>query len=308
MAPKDTTDADWANIAARLAAVPEAYGVTSALRTGMAQGLFAAPRQALACAEQTATWAGLDGGRPPWFAGLAADGPEARRAELDRAAAAATEALVALTRFLRRGVRGRRPRARRTPSGATATSCGPAQFLGGTDSTSTMPTPTGGPSWSASRTTCGRWGPASCPARRCSRSFAHLDAEGEAIEGEQALLAWLQGLMDETMDALDGTHFDLSGDVRKVEAVLAPPGSAAAAYYTPPSQDFSRPGRRGTRRSAAPGSRSGRTSAPGTTRACPATTSSSAGGWLPATSLSRVPAAGASSRATSRAGRSTPSG
>ena len=72
--------------------------------------------------------------------------------------------------------------------------------------------------------------------------YAHLDAQGETIEGEQALLAWLQGLMDETMDALDGTHFDLSGDIRKVEAVLAPPGSAAAAYYTPPSQDYSRPG------------------------------------------------------------------
>jgi uncharacterized protein (DUF885 family) len=72
--------------------------------------------------------------------------------------------------------------------------------------------------------------------------YAHLDAEGEAIEGEQALLVWLQRLMDETMDALDGTHFDLSGDIRKVEAVLAPPGTAAAAYYTQPSDDYSRPG------------------------------------------------------------------
>src|SRR3954468_6532550 len=45
--------------------------------------------------------------------------------------------------------------------------------------------------------------------------YAHLDANGETIEGEPALLAWLQALMAETIDALDGTHFDLSGDIRK---------------------------------------------------------------------------------------------
>ena len=49
--------------------------------------------------------------------------------------------------------------------------------------------------------------------------------------------------MDEAIDALDGTHFDLAEPVRRVEAMIAPPGSAAAPYYTRPSQDFSRPGR-----------------------------------------------------------------
>ena len=31
--------------------------------------------------------------------------------------------------------------------------------------------------------------------------------------------------------------------MRRVEAMIAPPGGAAAMYYTGPSEDFSRPGR-----------------------------------------------------------------
>jgi uncharacterized protein (DUF885 family) len=49
--------------------------------------------------------------------------------------------------------------------------------------------------------------------------------------------------MDRTIADLDGTHFDLAEPVRRVEAMIAPPGSAAAPYYTRPAQDFSRPGR-----------------------------------------------------------------
>jgi uncharacterized protein (DUF885 family) len=50
-------------------------------------------------------------------------------------------------------------------------------------------------------------------------------------------------MMDEAIAALDGVHFDLAEPVRRVEAMIAPPGSAAAPYYTRPAQDFSRPGR-----------------------------------------------------------------
>src|SRR5260370_32820888 len=49
--------------------------------------------------------------------------------------------------------------------------------------------------------------------------------------------------MDEAMANLDGTHFALADPIKVVEARIAPPGSAAAPYYTGPSQDFSRPGR-----------------------------------------------------------------
>jgi uncharacterized protein (DUF885 family) len=53
----------------------------------------------------------------------------------------------------------------------------------------------------------------------------------------------LQQMMDDAITDLNGTHFDLAGPIQTVEAMIAPAGSAAAPYYTGPSQDFSRPGR-----------------------------------------------------------------
>ncbi len=49
--------------------------------------------------------------------------------------------------------------------------------------------------------------------------------------------------MDRTIAELDGVHFDIPEPVKTVEAMIAPPGGAAAMYYTPPAEDFSRPGR-----------------------------------------------------------------
>ncbi|WP_181790901.1 DUF885 domain-containing protein, partial [Streptomyces phytophilus] len=74
-------------------------------------------------------------------------------------------------------------------------------------------------------------------------ALKHLDEHGAHIEGEDAVRDWLQGIMDEAISALDGTHFDLAEPVRRVESRIAPPGGAAAPYYTPPAEDFSRPGR-----------------------------------------------------------------
>jgi uncharacterized protein (DUF885 family) len=70
-----------------------------------------------------------------------------------------------------------------------------------------------------------------------------LDVHGPAVEGVAAIRERLQAMMDEAIEALDGTHFDLAEPVRTVEAMIAPPGTAAAPYYTRPAQDFSRPGR-----------------------------------------------------------------
>ena len=74
-------------------------------------------------------------------------------------------------------------------------------------------------------------------------ALAWLDDNGEAVEGVEEIRQWLQSLMDEAIDALDGTHFELAERVRRVESRIAPVGSAAAPYYTQPSLDFSRPGR-----------------------------------------------------------------
>jgi uncharacterized protein (DUF885 family) len=70
-----------------------------------------------------------------------------------------------------------------------------------------------------------------------------LATSGPAVEGVEEIRARLQSMMDDAIVAMDGTHFDLAEPVRRVEAMIAPPGSAAAPYYTRPAQDFSRPGR-----------------------------------------------------------------
>src|SRR5262249_2486045 len=72
----------------------------------------------------------------------------------------------------------------------------------------------------------------------------HLEQEpARGIEGVEAFRAWLQDLLDRTLAELDGVHFDIPDPVKRVEAMIAPPGGAAAMYYTGPSEDFSRPGR-----------------------------------------------------------------
>ena len=70
-----------------------------------------------------------------------------------------------------------------------------------------------------------------------------LGTNGPAVEGVEEIRVRLQQMMDDAIAAMDGTHFDLAEPVRRVEAMIAPPGSAAAPYYTRPAQDFSRPGR-----------------------------------------------------------------
>jgi uncharacterized protein (DUF885 family) len=63
------------------------------------------------------------------------------------------------------------------------------------------------------------------------------------IQGEDEFRQWMQDLQDKTIEDMDGVHFDILDPVRKIEALISPPGGALAMYYTGPSEDFSRPGR-----------------------------------------------------------------
>ncbi len=74
-------------------------------------------------------------------------------------------------------------------------------------------------------------------------ALAWADEHGERITGVAETRRWLQALMDEAIEALDGTHFELAERIKRVESCIAPEGSVAAPYYTQPSEDFSRPGR-----------------------------------------------------------------
>ncbi|MFD6312418.1 DUF885 domain-containing protein [Streptomyces nigra] len=236
------TDEDWAAIAERLRAVPTAYaGYRESLELGLERKLYAAPRPTATFVEQLTEWAGADGGRG-WFEDFAAGGPEALRAELDEAARAATAAVAGLRDWMRdvytpaiKGApntvgRERYARWVRYFNGIDldldeAYAYGWSEYhrlLGEMRKEAERVLPGAATPWVA---------------------LAHLDEHGKHIEGVDEVRDWLQGLMDEAIEKLDGTHFELAEPVRKVESRIAPPGGAAAPYYTPPSEDFSRPGR-----------------------------------------------------------------
>jgi uncharacterized protein (DUF885 family) len=65
----------------------------------------------------------------------------------------------------------------------------------------------------------------------------------EYVVGADAYRGWLQEQHDRAIDALHGKHFDIAEPLRTVEVVLATSSGSGAAYYTPPSEDMSRPGR-----------------------------------------------------------------
>jgi uncharacterized protein (DUF885 family) len=72
----------------------------------------------------------------------------------------------------------------------------------------------------------------------------HLEHDPHrTIEGEDEFRQWNQDLIDRTIEELARSHFDIAEPLHRCEAMIAPPGGAAAMYYTGPSEDFSRPGR-----------------------------------------------------------------
>jgi uncharacterized protein (DUF885 family) len=242
--PAATAD-DWAVIARRLARVPQALVLhRESLAAGARRGLYAAPRQVETVAGQLADWQRVGDGRG-WFsdfaAGAPADAPESLRSDLGVASGAADAAVSALRDWL---LSEYLPGAAGTPDGV-----GEERYL------------IGARRWNGAKLDLAEvydWGWSQyreiladmrsevaqiLPGATLTEAMAHLDDHGEVVEGVDAVRDRLQELMDEAMASLAGTHFDLADPIKVVEARIAPPGSAAAPYYTGPSQDFSRPGR-----------------------------------------------------------------
>ncbi|MBC3186441.1 DUF885 domain-containing protein [Corynebacterium sp. zg-331] len=62
------------------------------------------------------------------------------------------------------------------------------------------------------------------------------------ITGTENLRAWMQETADGAIRELAGTHFDIPEALRRVDARIDPAGTGGI-FYTPPSDDLSRPGR-----------------------------------------------------------------
>ncbi|WP_328924526.1 DUF885 domain-containing protein [Streptomyces sp. NBC_00190] len=241
LTPADT-DEDWAAIAERLRAVPAALdGYRESLSLGLDRGLYGGPRATTTMIGQLATWAGQDADEPAFFTDFASGGPDALRAELDEAAAAATGAVAELHDWMSTvyapAVAGRPDTVGRERYARWS------RYFNGSDLDLDEAYAYG---WSEYHRLLAEMKAEAAkilPGAGPWEALRHLDEHGTHIEGVDEVQAWLQGIMDEAIENLDGTHFELAERVRKVESRIAPPGGAAAPYYTSPSEDFSRPGR-----------------------------------------------------------------
>ena len=236
---------DWAVIAARIGAVPGALdGYRVSLTEGARRGLYAAPRQVQTVVAQLGDWLATSG--RGWFADFAGGatageaGP-ALRARLEAAAAAADTAVAGLRDWLSSDYL--------PGSAGTPDAVGPERYAGGVRR------------WNGAQLDLAEayeWGWSQfrqisaelqieaakiLPGATPGQAMEYLDEHSEVVHGVEDITGRLQQLMDQAIASLAGTHFDLADPVKVVEARIAPPGSAAAPYYTAPSQDFSRPGR-----------------------------------------------------------------
>jgi uncharacterized protein (DUF885 family) len=239
--PRDRDDS-WPNIAARLEGLPDALaGVRQTLEHARAQGQPSPQRQVEAVAKQCSTWAGTR-----WFHTLAAEAAAnsdlspTMHARLTDSADAATAAFDAFAGYLRNDY---------MPHAVGADAAGPERYqlnvramLGAELDPAEMY------EWAWNdfaelrreiKSTCAVISPGASFAE--VRELLNTDP-ARCEHGVDAYQAWLQATTDEALSrSLE--YFEIPEVMRRCEALIPPEGSAAAPYYTAPSEDFSRPGR-----------------------------------------------------------------
>ena len=242
-----TTGADWHNIALRMAKVPNGLATYMAsLQTGQSKGLSAAARQVSHGIGQVQAWTGQRG-TPPFFDGLVAafrtSGIDSKGllADLEAGARAANAAYVEMGRFLTDQYLPKAPQ--RDAFGRARYRLWALGF--------------NGIDLDLEQTYAWGWSELEWIEREIAATAERILPGGgveaakrlletdpaRAIEGVEPFRRWMQDLQDRTVAELDGRHFDLPAPVKRIEAMIAPPGGALAMYYTGPSEDFSRPGR-----------------------------------------------------------------
>ncbi|WDZ85806.1 DUF885 domain-containing protein [Micromonospora cathayae] len=239
--PTDSDDA-VAKVATRLNAFAGALeGYKTTLRQAADAGHVSSRAQMVEVAKQCDIW--TDPNADNFFHGLVerlgADGTLG--ADLRRGAAAATAATAEFGRFLRTELapRGREKQA----AGRERYELASQYFLGARidlDETYAWGFEELARLEADMRTVSAR---IVGPGATVDEAVAALDADpARTIQGKEAFRDWMQALADKAVSELNGTHFDIPEQVRRIECRLAPT-SDGGIYYTGPSEDFSRPGR-----------------------------------------------------------------
>lgn len=238
---------DWAVISRRMSRVPDAVdAVRASLLAAADAGRTAALRQVRKVAEHCETWAGLHADAP-YFSTLIAGAAEVGgvsdtlRAELAKHAHVAQESFAEFAGFLR---------AELAPLAPTKDAVGAdvyrlwSRFFIGAELDLQEAYEWGWQEFlhleNEMREVAGRIKPGATLAEVA----AALDADPRyQVHGQDAFKRWMQDLSDDALRSLRGEHFDIPDPVMALECLIAPPGGAVGAYYTPPTEDFGRPGR-----------------------------------------------------------------
>lgn len=239
------TAENWKTIAERMQAVPTAFaGMRESWSLGISRNTVAPRRQALVVAEQLDTWAGSSSA-PGFFTQFAESAQSVAGApneQLRQAAIEASKSMAETASYLRNTYA---PAADpRNGVGEERHALARRRFMGmNIDARESY-----------------EWGFAEVmrldaelvktakeinPNATLDEVRNYLDTDPKhSIKGEENLRDWLQQLMDDAMSFLiRENHFDIPKEIHRVEAMISPPGGAAAMYYTSPSEDLSRPGR-----------------------------------------------------------------
>lgn len=241
--PRESTE-DWATIAQRMAAYPSAVEKYRALlEHALERGIRSPRRQISEAIRQLRVYGGATG--TAYFVTLASAAPAtlpvSLKDELARAAEGASQAMLDLADYLAGSAM--EAATERDGVGEDRYQLSSRAFNGiELDLRETY-------EWGWEEldrieremiSTCDRILPGASIAE--TRELLESDP-ARAIEGVDNFRRWMQELQDRTIAELDGRHFDIPAPVRRIEAMIAPPGGALAMYYTSPSEDFSRPGR-----------------------------------------------------------------
>lgn len=228
---------DWRNITARLTQVETALrSYRARMDKAVAAGLAPAQRQVDACILQSRAAA------ETFFVDLARSAPElpqSLRGDLDRAAADAAHAYADFAGYLTGELR---PKARKDDAvGLDYYALASQEFLGTKiDLAETY-------AWGLAEldrivTEQQHIAHALHPGWSIEQAREHFSIDpARQLHGTDALQRWMQDLSDATIEAMKD-HFHIPSPMDQVEAMIAPTQDGGI-YYTPPSADFSRPGR-----------------------------------------------------------------
>lgn len=234
----------WRTVSRRLVKMPRALrDLRASLDEAASRGDVAAARQVNKVAEQCDTWAGRRGGGS-FFGRLAAgaDGLDQElRDDLESAAATAAASYADFADYLRDELLPRAPR--KDAVGEDRYRLW-SRFFTGSALDLREAYEWGWREFSAIEAEMQQLADRIRPGAGLAEVAEALDAEARyQVRGQRDFERWMQGLADEALHDLRGKHFDIPDELMRLECKIAPPGGGVGAYYTGPTDDFSRPGR-----------------------------------------------------------------